>query len=156
MNAADQAHLAAMGLATPLPTPTPVSRRQEIRDRAAALRPHIMGRSNEEALRYRQRVSALANGHNPVWAFRLHLQWLPGFLASGNIPLQERKIVADIAEETAHFAIEQAEKHNRLLRKWVWGYNTLADRRRHERFAHSAHRAAIKWVEIADKWSPSL
>ncbi|CCT73387.1 uncharacterized protein FFB20_01205 [Fusarium fujikuroi] len=111
---------------------------------------------NEEALRYRQRVSALANGHNPVWAFRLHLQWLPGFLASGNIPLQERKIVADIAEETAHFAIEQAERHNRLLRKWVWGYNTLGDRRRHERFAHSAHRAAIKWVEIADKWSPSL
>ncbi|KAF5630507.1 hypothetical protein F52700_7187 [Fusarium sp. NRRL 52700] len=38
MNAADQAHLAAMGLATPLPVPPPVSRRQVIHDRAKALR----------------------------------------------------------------------------------------------------------------------
>ncbi|KAF5608969.1 uncharacterized protein FSUBG_4358 [Fusarium subglutinans] len=181
MNAADQAHLAAMGLAIPLPLPLPhpVSRRQEIRDRAETLRVCTLWPSvtraeykrrhdrmrkagirrfwearcqhklmqtwqNDESLRYRERVSALVNGQNPAWAFGPDLQWLPGFLASGDIPLEERKIVAGIAEETAHYAIEQAERHNRLLRKWLWGYDDRFERKRHERFAQSAKRAAIK------------
>ncbi|RKL27683.1 hypothetical protein BFJ72_g13038 [Fusarium proliferatum] len=179
MNTADQAHLAAMGLAIPLPLPLPVSRRQEIRDRAAALEIHTLRNSvtqaeykrrhdrmrvagrlrfrnarrqhtlmqkwkNEEAQRYRLRVAALVDGPIPPWTFAVHIQWLHGFLASGKVPLQERKIVAGHAEETAHYAIEQAEKHDRLLRKWVWGYNTLGVRKRHEGLADSAKRDAIK------------
>ncbi|KAH7215091.1 hypothetical protein DER44DRAFT_763573 [Fusarium oxysporum] len=48
MNAADQVHLAAMGLvissseASALPLPLPLTRRQAIRDRATALRVHTL------------------------------------------------------------------------------------------------------------------
>ncbi|RKK74857.1 hypothetical protein BFJ69_g8145 [Fusarium oxysporum] len=182
MNAADHAHLAAMGMAIPSSEasalPLPLTRRQAIRGRATALRVHTLRRSvtptryllrhngmriagrrrfgearrqhklmqkwqNDEAEAYRRRVAALVDGPNPVWTFRGHLQWLPGFLANGEVPLQERKRVANHAEDAAHFAIEQAEKHHRLLKKWVWGYNTLASRRQHEGYARLAHRAAV-------------
>ncbi|KAK2671222.1 hypothetical protein RAB80_013644 [Fusarium oxysporum f. sp. vasinfectum] len=158
MNAADHAHLAAMGLAIPSSEasalPLPLTRRQAIRGRATALRVHILRRSvtptryllrhngmriagrrrfrearrqhklmqkwqNDEAEAYRRRVAALVDGPNPVGPFGV------------------------IYSDAAHFAIEQAEKHHRLLKKWVWGYNTLASRRQHEGYARLAHRAAV-------------
>jgi hypothetical protein len=136
MNAADQAHLAAMGLAIPSSEasalPLPLTRRQAIRDRATALRVHTLrgsvtparyllrhdgmriagkrrfgdARRQHKLMQKWRRVAALVDGPNPVWTFRGHLQWLPGFLASGEVPLQERKRVANHAEDTAHFAIE--------------------------------------------------
>ncbi|EXA37286.1 hypothetical protein FOQG_12084 [Fusarium oxysporum f. sp. raphani 54005] len=99
---------------------------------------------NAEAKAYREMVGKFVhNAPNPIRKPRCHLKWLPDFLRKGTLPLLERKDLAGVAEETARYAIEQAEKHAALLDKWEWGYFTLRSRRQHEGYARLARRAAI-------------
>ncbi|KAL5605666.1 hypothetical protein FOVSG1_005813 [Fusarium oxysporum f. sp. vasinfectum] len=158
MNASERAHLAAMGLQPPSnEAHAPLlARRRDIRERADALREKgrfrlgrrqhkLMQRcQNAEAKAYREMVGKFVhNAPNPIRKPRCHLKWLPDFLRKGTLPLLERKDLAGVAEETARYAIEQAEKHAALLDKWEWGYFTLRSRRQHEGYARLARRAAI-------------
>ncbi|KAM0548192.1 hypothetical protein ACHAPJ_009990 [Fusarium lateritium] len=98
---------------------------------------------NTLAKRYVAGVRALhPDAPNAEWNPEGHLRWLPGFLANGDTPLLERERLAGLAEETAVWAVEQGEKHHRLLKKWKWGYNSLYSRQQHERYAQQALDAA--------------
>ncbi|KAF5020538.1 hypothetical protein F66182_7437 [Fusarium sp. NRRL 66182] len=113
---------------------------------AAARRQHkLMQRwQNDLAGQYRRRVRTLVRQAppDPIWNSAGHRDWLLRFLANGGVPLLERERLASLAEETAVYAIEQGEKHHRLLKKWKWGYSTLVQRRLHEEYARQAGRAA--------------
>jgi hypothetical protein len=62
---------------------------------------------NSLARDYRLKVRTLVqNAPNPGLNPVVHLQWLPGFLANGGVPLLEREGLASLAEEIAVYAVE--------------------------------------------------